>query len=150
MRSVRNSFGWNIRETTRAESFVDNKENKQWIRLALDQKTREIVGIYIGSRRKESAQKLWDSLPSIYRGAYDALPPVNLLCPAQIFGLLIQTFYQPSGIKLLAKRVVRQTTLNALTIQCANEFLALVRKTLSNSCEARKSYWSYLVFYSPL
>jgi transposase len=24
------------------------------------------------------------------------------------------------------------------------------QKTLSNSCEARKSYWSYLVFYPPL
>jgi IS1 family transposase/transposase-like protein len=54
-------------ECDEAWSFVDNKENKQWIWLALDQKTREIVGIYIGYRSKESAQKLWDSLPSIYR-----------------------------------------------------------------------------------
>ncbi|MBC6477856.1 MAG: IS1 family transposase [Hormoscilla sp. GM7CHS1pb] len=29
-------------------SFVENKENKQWIWLALDTKTREIVGVYVG------------------------------------------------------------------------------------------------------
>ena len=29
----------------------------------MDKETREIVGVYIGDRSKESAQKLWDSLP---------------------------------------------------------------------------------------
>ena len=32
-----------------AWSFVGSKGNKQWIWLALDAKTREIVGVYIGS-----------------------------------------------------------------------------------------------------
>jgi hypothetical protein len=31
-------------------SFVGNKGNKQWIWLALDTNTREIVGFYLGSR----------------------------------------------------------------------------------------------------
>jgi len=31
-------------------SFVKNKENQQWIRLAIDTKNREIVGIYVGDR----------------------------------------------------------------------------------------------------
>ncbi|MBC6422929.1 MAG: hypothetical protein GDA38_16435 [Hormoscilla sp. SP12CHS1] len=30
-------------------SFVKSKDNKQWIRLALDTKTREIVGVYVGA-----------------------------------------------------------------------------------------------------
>ncbi len=51
----------------RAESFVNSKGNKQWIWLALDAKTREIVGVYIGDRSRESALKLWDSLPPVYR-----------------------------------------------------------------------------------
>ena len=56
-------------------SFVVTKSNKQWIWLALDAKTREIVGVHIGvashshprDRSQEGAKKLWQSLPSIYR-----------------------------------------------------------------------------------
>ena len=48
-------------------SFVDNKDNKQWVWLALDAVTREIVGVYIGARDETAAQGLWDSLPGVYR-----------------------------------------------------------------------------------
>ena len=48
-------------------SFVGNKGCKLWIWLAKDIKTREIVGVYIGSRDKGGAQGLWDSLPGVYR-----------------------------------------------------------------------------------
>jgi len=48
-------------------SFVNNKGNKQWIWLAMDRNTREIVGVYVGSRDKTGAQGLWDSLPPVYR-----------------------------------------------------------------------------------
>ena len=48
-------------------SFVTNKGNKQWIWLALDVNTREIVGVYVGNRSHEGAQGLWDSLPAVYR-----------------------------------------------------------------------------------
>lgn len=48
-------------------SFVSNKNNKQWIWLALDVETREIVGVHIGDRSEQGARKLWDSLPSVYR-----------------------------------------------------------------------------------
>lgn len=48
-------------------SFVDDKNNKQWVWLAIDAETREIVGCYIGDRSAQSAQKLWDSLPGVYR-----------------------------------------------------------------------------------
>ena len=40
---------------------------KQWLWIALDQNTREIVGLYIGDRLKKSASKLWQSLPPVYR-----------------------------------------------------------------------------------
>jgi len=48
-------------------SFVGKKGNKQWIWLALDTKTREIVGLYVGDRSSESAKELWKSLPPVYR-----------------------------------------------------------------------------------
>jgi transposase-like protein len=48
-------------------SFVDDKGNEQWVWLAMDVATREVVGCYIGDRSGKSAQALWDSLPAVYR-----------------------------------------------------------------------------------
>lgn len=47
-------------------SFVGSKTYKQWIWLAMDQTTREIVSVYVGdSSCKSKAQ--WQSLPPVYR-----------------------------------------------------------------------------------
>lgn len=48
-------------------SFVDDKGNKQWVWLALDVVTREIVGCYIGDRSAEAVRQLWQSMPAVYR-----------------------------------------------------------------------------------
>ena len=48
-------------------SFVDNKGNKQWVWIAIDAQTREIIGLHIGDRSAQSARQLWQSLPGIYR-----------------------------------------------------------------------------------
>jgi IS1 family transposase/transposase-like protein len=48
-------------------SFVGNKENKQWVWLAIDRETREIVGVHIGRRDAEAAKALWASLPQVYQ-----------------------------------------------------------------------------------
>ena len=48
-------------------SFVDDKGNKQWVWLALDVITREIVGCHIGDRSGASALALWQSMPAVYR-----------------------------------------------------------------------------------
>ena len=61
------SKGKLILECDEMWSFVGNKKNKVWIWLALDVKTREIVGVFMGDRTKESAKKLWKSLPPVYR-----------------------------------------------------------------------------------
>lgn len=68
-------------------SFVDNKDNKQWVWLALDADTREIVGVYIGARDETAARALWRSLPAVYRqcaiaytdfwAAYSAVLPLK-------------------------------------------------------------------------
>jgi IS1 family transposase len=48
-------------------SFVVDKGNKQWVWLAIDADTREIIGCYIGDRSRESAIALWQSVPAVYR-----------------------------------------------------------------------------------
>ena len=48
-------------------SFVGKKSLKQWIWLAMDVETKEIVGLYVGSRSRKSAKRLWLSLPGVYR-----------------------------------------------------------------------------------
>jgi insertion element IS1 protein InsB len=48
-------------------SFVASKKNAFYIWLAIDRDTREIVGCYVGDRTRQSARKLWGSLPGIYR-----------------------------------------------------------------------------------
>ncbi len=50
-----------------AWSFVGNKGNKQWIWLAIDESTREIVGVFVGRRSRVGARGLWQSLPPVYR-----------------------------------------------------------------------------------
>ena len=48
-------------------SFVGKKSLKQWIWLAMDVETKEIVGLYVGSRSRKAAKRLWLSLPPVYR-----------------------------------------------------------------------------------
>lgn len=48
-------------------SFVGSKQNKQWIWLAIDAESREIIGVYIGARSRQAAKHLWQSLPAVYR-----------------------------------------------------------------------------------
>lgn len=48
-------------------SFIGNKQNKQWIWLALDRETKEIVGVHVGERSRAGAKGLWQSLPALYR-----------------------------------------------------------------------------------
>jgi len=39
----------------------------EWIWLAIDAKSREIVGVFIGDCLGQSAKRLWRSLPAVYR-----------------------------------------------------------------------------------
>jgi transposase-like protein len=48
-------------------SFIDNKGNKQWVWVAIDADTREIIGCHLGERSRASAIALWQSIPAVYR-----------------------------------------------------------------------------------
>jgi insertion element IS1 protein InsB len=40
-------------------SFVQQKTNKQWIWIAMDAKTRQVIAFHVGDRRRDSAKELW-------------------------------------------------------------------------------------------
>ena len=48
-------------------SDKESKENKQWIWIAMDARSRQIIAFHVGDRSRESARKLWESLPESYR-----------------------------------------------------------------------------------
>ncbi len=48
-------------------SDVGSKAKKQWIWLAIEARTGEIMGVYIGDRTSQSAKQLWHSLAPVYR-----------------------------------------------------------------------------------
>ena len=48
-------------------SFVGSKKNKQWIWIAMDVKSRQIIAFHVGDRSRERARNLWHSIPEIYR-----------------------------------------------------------------------------------
>jgi len=46
-------------------SFVDNKGNKQWVWLAIDADTREVIGCYIGGKRSHAVGLSLKSIGSV-------------------------------------------------------------------------------------
>jgi insertion element IS1 protein InsB len=48
-------------------SFVGKKTNKQWIWLAMDTHTRQIIAFHVGDRSRKSAEQLWVNTPAVYR-----------------------------------------------------------------------------------
>src|SRR3954447_24820074 len=48
-------------------SFVGKKANKQWLWLALDARSRQVLAFHVGDRSHKSARRLWNQLPAVYR-----------------------------------------------------------------------------------
>jgi len=47
--------------------FVKQKANKQWIWIAMDEISRQIIAFHVGDRSRESAKALWAKIPLVYR-----------------------------------------------------------------------------------
>jgi len=123
-------------------SFVDDKGNKQWVWLALDVVTRELVGCHIGDRSADSALALWQSMPAVYRQcamlytdyweAYQTILPSQRHCAVgKETGL---TSYIERFNNTLRQRVSR-----------------LVRKTLSFSKKLENhiaAIWHFIHYYN--
>ena len=48
-------------------SFVQKKANKQWIWIAMDATTRQIIAFHVGDRSGTSGKELWANIPTVYR-----------------------------------------------------------------------------------
>lgn len=48
-------------------SFVGKRANKQWIWIAMDANTRQVIAFHVGDRSRESAKELWANIPVAYR-----------------------------------------------------------------------------------
>jgi len=54
-------------EADEMSSFVQKKANKQWIWMAMDAKTRQVIAFYVGDRSRWSVKRLWGKIPQAYR-----------------------------------------------------------------------------------
>ena len=48
-------------------SFVYCKKNKQWVWLAFDRDSRQVIAFYVGDRSRQSARHIWARIPLVYR-----------------------------------------------------------------------------------
>jgi insertion element IS1 protein InsB len=54
-------------EADEMSSFVQKKANKQWIWIAMDAKTRQVIAFHVRDRSRKSAKRLWAMIPHTYR-----------------------------------------------------------------------------------
>jgi insertion element IS1 protein InsB len=54
-------------EADEMSSFVQAKANKQWIWIAMDAKSRQVIAFHVGDRSRRSAKRLWAKIPQAYR-----------------------------------------------------------------------------------
>jgi insertion element IS1 protein InsB len=48
-------------------SFVGKKANRQWVWIAMDATTRQVLAFYVGDRSGQSAKALWEKIPAAYQ-----------------------------------------------------------------------------------
>ncbi len=48
-------------------SVVQKKANKQWLWIAMEARTRQVIAFHVGDRSRESARQLWAKIPWVYR-----------------------------------------------------------------------------------
>ena len=58
-------------------SFVHKKANRQWIWIAMDAKTRQVITFHVGDRSRKGAKRLWAKIPRAYRVSTPRSIPIN-------------------------------------------------------------------------
>lgn len=56
-----------VAEADEMWSFVQHKENKKWIWIAIDVVSRQVLAFYVGDRSRRAARALWRRIPVTYR-----------------------------------------------------------------------------------
>jgi insertion element IS1 protein InsB len=54
-------------EADEMASFVKKKANKQWVWIAMEATTRQVIAFHVGDRGRRSAKRLWAKIPEAYR-----------------------------------------------------------------------------------
>ena len=104
---------------------VGNKGNKQWIWLALDVKTREIVAVYVGDRSREGARGLWQSLTAVYRQC--------AVCYSDFWSVYEEVLPSKRPDRSGQREWLFAATHTRFTAPCGTRVSRLVRRTLSFS-----------------
>lgn len=143
-------------ECDEAWSFVNSKAQKQWIWLALDVETKEIIGVYIGARNKESALKLWHSLPPVYRQLMSCratarpLPCQCAVCYTDFWDSY-QVFFPRKRHRSVGKDSGKTNHIERFNNTMRQRISRLVRQTLSFSKKIEKHIgviWYFLHYYN--
>ena len=54
-------------EADERASFVQKKAHKQWVWIAMDAQSRQVMAFHVGDRSHTSAEHLWAKIPQVYR-----------------------------------------------------------------------------------
>ena len=123
-------------------SFVLNKKNKQWIWLAIDVASREIVGVFVGSRNRKGAKALWNSLPAVYRQC--------AVCYTD-FWSSYETVIPKKRHKAVGKESGKTNRIERFNNTMRQRISRLVRMTLSFSKKLENhigSVWYFIHYYN--
>jgi IS1 family transposase len=123
-------------------SFVGNKKNKQWVWLALDQASQEIVGVYVGTRSYQGAEGLWRSLPAVYRQC--------AVCYTD-FWSAYQQVLPNSRHRVVSKNSGKTNHIERLNCTLRQRISRLVRETLSFSKKLENhigAIWYFIHYYN--
>ena len=123
-------------------SFVANKDNKQWIWLALDAKTKEIVGVHVGDRSRTGAKKLWQSIPAVYRQC--------AVCYSDFWSAYEQVIPSKRH-KSVGKETGKTNYIERFNCTMRQRISRLVRKTLSFSKKVENhigAIWYFIHHYN--
>jgi IS1 family transposase len=123
-------------------SFVGSKENRQWIWLSIDQDSKVIVGVSVGSRDRKGALGLWDSLPPVYRQCAvchtDFRSAYELISPSKRH-------------KAVGKETGKTCYIERFNLTLRQRVSRLVRKTLSFSKKSKNhigAIWNFIHHYN--
>jgi insertion element IS1 protein InsB len=58
---------WLKAEVDELWSFVGKKANRQWVWVAMDATTRQVIAFHVGDRSGQSAEALWEKIPAVYQ-----------------------------------------------------------------------------------
>ena len=121
---------------------MQNKDNKQWVWLAIDVATREIVGVYVGARDTTGAQGLWEALPAVYRQCAVAYTD---------FWAAYAAIFPPPRHRASGKETGKTSHIERFNCTLRQRISRLVRKTLSFSKKLENhigAIWYFVHYYN--